>query len=166
MVGNVKQAIILIADVGKEEETVTRLTRVGFDNIIGHLKGGFNSWKNAGKEVDTINRISAKKFAEEVNIGKSKVIDIRRISEYSAEHVAESYNRPLIEINEWIKEINPEEHFYLHCAGGYRSMIAASILEARGYRNFSEIEGGFKDISETAIPKTDFVCQSKLLTTK
>ena len=164
LVGDVKQAIILITALGQEEETVTRLTRVGFDNIIGHLQGGFNAWENAKKETDTVNRITAEQFAKEIKIGKSKVIDVRKQSEYSAEHVAEAYSRPLAAINDWIKEINPQEHFYLHCAGGYRSMITASILQARGYRNFTEIEGGFKAIAETTVPKTDFVCQSKLST--
>lgn len=163
LIGNVDQPIILITDEGKEEESVTRLSRVGFDQIVGHLKGGFTAWKNAGKEIDTVNRITAEQFAKEVKIGESKIIDIRKESEYSAEHVEEAYSKPLAYINSWIKDINPEEHFYLHCAGGYRSMIAASILEARGYRNFSEIEGGFAAISKTEIPKTDFVCQSKLV---
>jgi rhodanese-related sulfurtransferase len=139
------------------------LSRVGFDQIVGHLKGGFNAWKNAGKEIDTVNRISSEQFAKEVKIGESKIIDIRKESEYSAEHIEEAYSKPLAYINDWIKDINPEEHFYLHCAGGYRSMIAASILEARGYRNFSEIEGGFAAISKTEVPKTNFVCQSKVL---
>jgi hydroxyacylglutathione hydrolase len=163
MVGDVKQPIILVTEVGQEEETVTRLTRVGFDNIVGHLKGGFDAWKNAGKEIDTVNRITATQFSNDVKIGESKVLDVRKQSEYSAEHVEDAYSRPLAEINDWIKDINPEEHFFLHCAGGYRSMIAASILQARGYRNFTEIEGGFKAIAETTVPKTDFVCHSKLV---
>jgi len=163
LIGDVKQPILLITELGKEEETVTRLTRVGFDNVVGHLKGGFDAWKNAGKEIDTINRISAQEFASKIKEGESKVIDIRRESEYEAEHVEDAYSRPLAYINDWVKDINPAEHFFLHCAGGYRSMIAASILQARGYRNFSEIEGGFKAIAETNVPRTDFVCQSKVL---
>ncbi len=164
MIGDVKQAIILVTEIGMEEEVVTRLTRVGFDNIIGHLKGGFDAWKNAAKEVDAVNRITAQQFATEIKIGESKVVDVRKQSEYSAEHIEEAYSKPLAEINSWIKDINPEEHFYMHCAGGYRSMIAASILQARGYRNFTEIEGGFSAIAKTEIPKTDFICQSKLST--
>jgi hydroxyacylglutathione hydrolase len=164
LVGDVKQAILLITELGQEEETVTRLARVGFDNIVGHLQGGFEAWKNAGKELDSIKRITAEIFASQFKIGESRVIDVRKQSEYSAEHVDEAYNRPLAEINEWIKDIRPEEHFYMHCAGGYRSMIAASILQARGYRNFTEISGGFKAISETNVKTSDFVCQSKLTT--
>jgi hydroxyacylglutathione hydrolase len=165
MIGDVKQAIILVTELGKEEETVTRLTRVGFDNIVGHLKGGFDAWKSEGKEIDTINRISAEQFTAKVKIGKDKIIDIRKQTEYNAEHVEESYSRPLAEINEWVKDINPDEHFYMHCQSGYRSMIAASILQSRGYRNFTEVAGGFKAFANTTIPKTDFVCQSKLSTT-
>jgi rhodanese-related sulfurtransferase len=90
-------------------------------------------------------------------------VDVRKESEYAAEHVDEAYSMPLSDINEWIKDVKPEEHFFMHCAGGYRSMIAASILQARGYRNFTEVEGGFAAISNTNVPKSDFVCQSKVL---
>jgi rhodanese-related sulfurtransferase len=153
----------LVTPKGREEETVTRLSRVGFDNLIGHLEGGFESWQNASKEIDTVNRISAEEFEKQVSIGESKIIDIRKESEYEAEHIEDAYSKPLAYINEWVKDINPEEHFFLHCAGGYRSMIAASILEARGFRNFSEVEGGFNAIAKTKVPRTDFVCQSKVL---
>ena len=163
LIADVKQPLLLVTDEGLEEETVTRLSRVGFDNLLGHLKGGFAAWLAAGKEADVVDRITAGQFAKEITIGEDKVIDVRKETEYAAEHVDEAYNRPLAAINEWVKDINPEEHFFLHCAGGYRSMMAASILQARGYRNFTEIAGGFKDISETAVPKTDFVCQSKVM---
>ncbi len=163
LIVDVKHPILLITEVGKEEESVTRLSRVGFDNVTGHLKGGFAAWLEAGKEADVVDRVTANQFSKEVKIGEDKVIDVRKDSEYAAEHVDEAYNRPLALINEWVKDINPEEHFYIHCAGGYRSMIAASILQARGYRNFTEIEGGFTAIALTAIPKTDFVCQSKIM---
>jgi hydroxyacylglutathione hydrolase len=163
LIVDVKQPILLVTDQGKEEEAVTRLSRVGFDNVLGHLDGGFDTWKNAGKEIDTVNRISAEQFAAEVQIGTSYVVDVRKESEYAAEHIEEAYSKPLAYINEWVKDINPQKPFYLHCAGGYRSMIAASILQARGYRNFTEIAGGFNAISKTNVPKTDFVCQSKVL---
>ena len=163
LIANVKQPIVLVTDVGNEEETVTRLARVGFDNLIGHLDGGFEAWKKAKFEVDTVNRITADQFAAQIKIGESKVIDLRRESEYEAEHINEAFSKPLAYINEWVKDINPQEHFYLHCAGGYRSMMAASILQARGYRNFSEIEGGFNAMCQTNVPRTNFVCQSKVL---
>jgi glyoxylase-like metal-dependent hydrolase (beta-lactamase superfamily II)/rhodanese-related sulfurtransferase len=163
MIADVNTPILLVTDHGKEEESVTRLARVGFDNQIGHLKGGIEAWTAAGKEVDKVKRISAGQFASEVKIGESKVIDVRKETEYAAEHIDESFSKPLAYINDWIKDINPSEHFYMHCQGGYRSMIAASILQARGYRNFTEVEGGFAAIAKTELPKTDFVCQSKTL---
>ena len=163
LIADVAQPILLVTDPGTEEEAVTRLSRVGFDNVLGHLQGGFEAWKESGREVDTIKRITADQFADAVSIGADKVVDIRKESEYAAEHVEEAYNRPLAYINDWVKDIQPGEHFYMHCAGGYRSMIAASILQARGFRNFTEVEGGFAAISKTAVPKTDFVCQSKVM---
>lgn len=163
LIANVNQPIVLVTESGKEEETVTRLSRVGFDAVLGHLKGGFDAWKSAGFDVDTVHRITATQFENEVKIGESKVVDIRRESEYEAEHIEDAYSKPLAYINDWVKDINPNEHFFMHCAGGYRSMIAASILQARGYRNFSEIEGGFNAIAKTNIPKTDFMCASKVL---
>lgn len=163
LIADVNQPIVLVTDSGKEEETVTRLSRVGFDSVLGHLKGGFEAWKSAGFDVDTINRITAAQFENEVKISESKVVDIRRESEYEAEHIEDAYSKPLAYINDWVKDINPNEHFFMHCAGGYRSMIAASILQARGYRNFSEIEGGFNAIAKTDLPRTDFMCPSKVL---
>ncbi|MBX9887658.1 MAG: MBL fold metallo-hydrolase [Flavobacteriaceae bacterium] len=163
LIADVKQPIILVTELGQEEESVTRLSRVGFDNLVGHLEGGFEAWEKANKETDMVNRITAETFAKEVKIGESKVVDVRKESEYSAEHVDEAYSRPLSNINDWIKDIDPKEPFFLHCQGGYRSMMAASILQARGFRNFKEVAGGFNAITETTIPKTDFVCQSKVL---
>jgi hydroxyacylglutathione hydrolase len=163
LIGDVKQEIVLVTDQGMEEEVITRLSRVGFDHVLGFLEGGFDAWKNAGKEVDTVHRISATEFEQEFNAENSSVIDVRKESEYAAEHIDNAYCKPLADINVWTKDIQPNEHFFLHCAGGYRSMIAASILQARGYRNFTEIEGGFNAIAKTSIPTSDFVCQSKLL---
>ncbi len=163
MIVDVQQAILLVTDPGTEEEAVTRLSRVGFDNVLGHLAGGFYAWNNAGKEVETIKRINVEQFAREVKIDAHKIIDVRKETEYAAEHIEEAYSKPLAYINDWINDIDANEHFYLHCAGGYRSMIAASILQARGYRNFTEVEGGFNAIAQTDVPKTDFVCQSKVL---
>jgi hydroxyacylglutathione hydrolase len=160
---DVKQPILLITEPGKEEEAVTRLSRVGFDNVLGHLKGGFQTWLDAGKETDSVNRISAEEFAKKANVNESVIVDIRKESEYAAEHIENAYSKPLAYINDWIKDVNPNEHFFMHCAGGYRSMVAASILQARGYRNFTEVEGGFSAIAKTDVPRTDFVCQSKVL---
>ncbi len=162
LIVDVNQPILLITTEGKEEEVITRLSRVGFDKVLGYLQGGIESWINAGKEIDTVKRITAEEFEKEVQIGKSKIIDVRKESEYASEHIEDAYNRPLAYINDWIKDILPTEHFYLHCAGGYRSMIAASILQARGYRYFTEVAGGFNAIARTQVPKTNFVCQSKI----
>lgn len=166
MIVDVKQPILLVTDAGQEEEAVTRLSRVGFDYVLGHLKGGFATWKNSGKETDTVKRITAGEFANRFETGKSVVVDVRKESEYAAEHVEDAYSKPLAYINDWINNVDPQQHFFLHCAGGYRSMIAASILQARGYRNFTEVEGGFAATGQTKVPKTDFICQSKVLSTQ
>lgn len=162
MIVDVHQPILLVSDPGTEEEVITRLSRVGFDHVLGYLEGGFESWKNSGKEIDTIHRISAQEFAAKFS-EDSKIIDVRKESEYDAEHVENAYRRPLEDINEWANTLNNDEHFFIHCAGGYRSMIAASILNSRGIRNFTEIDGGFNKIKETSVPKSNFVCQSKTL---
>lgn len=164
LIVDVKQPLLLVTEPGKEEEAVTRLSRVGFDRILGHLKGGFAAWQADGHETDTVNRISPEQFAAEFKPGESTVVDVRKESEYAAEHVEDAYSKPLAYINQWIRDIDPQHHFFLHCAGGYRSMMAASILQARGYRNFSEVAGGFNAIAKQAgVPKTDFVCQSKVM---
>ena len=163
MIVDVQQPIILVSDLGSEEEVITRLSRVGFDNVVGFLEGGFESWKNAGKEIDEIKRISAEQFASEYSQNQ-KVIDVRKESEYEAEHIDEAYSKPLAYINDWVNSIDNSEHFHLHCAGGYRSMIAASILQSRGYRNFTEVEGGFNAIKKfDNVPTSNFVCQTKTL---
>ena len=162
MIVDVHQPILLVSDPGTEEEVITRLSRVGFDHVLGYLEDGFESWKNSGKEIDTIHRISAQDFAAKFS-DDSKVIDVRKESEYDAEHVDNAYRRPLADINDWANALNNDEHFFIHCAGGYRSMIASSILNSRGIRNFTEIEGGFNKIKETSVPKSNFVCQSKTL---
>ena len=162
LIRDVNQPLLLVTSTGREEETLTRLSRVGFDMVIGHLKGGFEAWLNEGKSVDTINRISASAFASEINTKKDLILDVRKESEYLAEHVEEAYNRPLDRINDWFAELSANDTFYIHCAGGYRSMIAASILKSRGIYNFKEVEGGFKAIASTAVPKTNYMCPSKL----
>jgi glyoxylase-like metal-dependent hydrolase (beta-lactamase superfamily II)/rhodanese-related sulfurtransferase len=161
VIGDVKTPILLITAPGREEETAMRLTRVGFDQLLGHLNGGFETWAAAGKEVDTVNRISPQTFEAEWN-KETYVLDVRKETEYAAEHVDEAYNKPLDCINSWFMEMDDSKPFYLHCAGGYRSMIAASILKSRGVHNFKEVDGGFAAIAKTQLPKTDFMCQSKL----
>jgi hydroxyacylglutathione hydrolase len=163
LIVDVKQPILVVAEPGTEEQVIVRLSRVGFDNVLGHLAGGFPAWAQAGKEIDQIDRLSPEAFAERVRMGEDLVLDLRKESEYAAEHLDGAFSRPLAYLNDWIKDLQPNQHYYLHCAGGYRSMIAASILQARGYRNFTEVEGGFKALSNTALPRTNYVCQSKIL---
>jgi glyoxylase-like metal-dependent hydrolase (beta-lactamase superfamily II)/rhodanese-related sulfurtransferase len=163
LIGDVKQEIVLITETGMEEEVITRLSRVGFDKVLGYLEGGFAAWQEAGNDIDQVKRITADEFATQFKAGESMVIDVRKESEYEAEHVEDAYSKPLAYINDWTKDIDPNQHFFMHCAGGYRSMIAASILQARGYRNFTEVDGGFGAISKTAVPRTDFICQSKIM---
>ncbi|GGP03874.1 MBL fold metallo-hydrolase [Cloacibacterium rupense] len=164
MIVDVKQPILLVSDEGTEEEVITRLSRVGFDHVLGFLKGGVEAWKNSGKEIDTVKRITPEEFAA-LHHKDDVVIDVRKDGEYAAEHVEDAYNKPLAYINDWVNGLDNNQHFFLHCAGGYRSMIAASILQARGYRNFTEVEGGFAGISKTGkVSTTNFVCQSKTFT--
>lgn len=159
---DIKQPILLVADLGREQEVITRLSRVGYDNILGFLDGGFETWKNSGKEIDTIRRITADVFEKELKQNNNKVLDVRKEGEFSGEHLEVAESLPLAYINDWIKDIDDSEHFYIHCAGGYRSMIAASILNSRGIRNFTEIAGGYGAIKNTSLAKTNFVCPSTL----
>lgn len=162
LVPDIKQNILLVCDEGREEEVITRLARVGYDFTIGYLQGGFETWLKSGKEVDSIKSVSAEDFASDFELGKTKVFDVRKLSEYQAEHVEEAELTPLDYLNKHMAEFPKEEPFYIHCAGGYRSMIAASILKSRGYHNMIDIAGGFGAIAKTSIPVTDYVCPSKL----
>jgi glyoxylase-like metal-dependent hydrolase (beta-lactamase superfamily II)/rhodanese-related sulfurtransferase len=161
---DIDQPILLVTEEEMTEEVITRLSRVGYDNIIGYLEGGFESWKASGKEVDTIISISAKEFSERFKASEGKLVvkDVRKPTEYMAEHVDEAMNIPLANLSKNMVEFSKDEDNYLHCASGYRSMIAASILKSRGFDNIVEIAGGFKAITETEIPRTDYVCQSKM----
>lgn len=161
MLIDVKQPLLLVVDAGREEEAVTRLSRVGFDHVLGFLDGGFAAWQAAGRSVDKIESISAERFAELFASDELFVVDVRKESEYAAEHIDGAYSRPLAYINDWMAELPRDKHCFIHCAGGYRSMIASSILQARGYRTFSDVAGGFAAISQTDVPKTDYVCPSK-----
>ncbi|GAB2536895.1 MBL fold metallo-hydrolase [Rufibacter soli] len=163
LIPDIQQPILFVAEEGREEEVVTRLARVGYDFALGYLKGGFNSWQQAGKEVDTITSISVQEFANRYAQNKEiKVVDVRKPGEFQAEHVQTALNYPLDYLNDHLAELPKEQDMYLHCAGGYRSMIAASILKARGFENVINVEGGFKAIAETDIPKTAYVCPSTL----
>ncbi len=162
LIVDVKKAILLVVPEGRAEEAVTRLSRVGFDNTLGFLSGGIEAWKKEGKEIDTVNSIPASEFISLHNKTKGKIFDVRKRSEYLSEHVLESSNIPLSDLNLNLSEFPKKAEFFLHCAGGYRSMIAASILKSRGYHNLIDIQGGYQALKQTEIPKSNYVCPSTL----
>ena len=159
LLSDVKQPLLLITPKGREEETITRLSRVGFDHVLGYLQGGIDAWEQAGFETDSINSIPAEKFASDLS-STSIVVDARKPSEYSAEHVENAVNIPLDSINSNLSSVPKNETFYLHCAGGYRSVIMASILKSRGYHNLINVEKGMSGIRSAGVPLTQFVCPS------
>ena len=159
LIGDVKQPLVLICDVGTEEEVVTRLSRVGFDHVLGYLEGSIEAWQQSGGKIEQLTRISAAQMEDELSVQHSPVIDVRKESEFQKQHLQKARSLPLAFINDWMNQI-PEEPFYLHCAGGYRSMIAASLLHARGIRHFKEIEGGYQAIASTSLPKVEAICTS------
>ena len=156
MIPGVKQPILLVTENGKEEEAITRLSRVGYDNVLGYLKGGIDSWLKSDFEHEHIERISAKEFEKMYFQESPKVIDVRKKSEYNSEHIRDAQNIPLNEINKHLAEIPDDEFFVLHCAGGYRSMIAASILKQRGWETFVDIREGFKGVAQTKVPRSEY----------
>ena len=162
MVGNVAQPILLVTPEGREEETVTRLARVGFDNTLGFLKGGIEAWKNADKQVDVVEGIDADELKNIIEKNKIEIFDVRKPGEYLSEHITEAHNTPLDFINDHMSEFQSNKPFYIHCAGGYRSMIAASILKSRGIHNLIDVKGGFGKIKESGIEISDYVCPSTL----
>ncbi|MEE9361662.1 MAG: MBL fold metallo-hydrolase [Cellulophaga sp.] len=162
LIADVKQPILLVTPEGREEETIKRLSRVGFDQALGYLKGGFEAWKKEAKEYDTVSSISAKTFKEVKENDNVPVFDVRKEGEFLSEHVIEANNTPLDYINNHLSEFTDEYTFYVHCAGGYRSMIAASILKSRGIHNLIDVQGGFKAIKEAGIKVSDYVCLSTL----
>jgi rhodanese-related sulfurtransferase len=155
----VNQKLLLISPEGKEEETITRLSRVGFDHVLGYLKGGISAWEQAGFETDSIASISPETFAERLH-PDSLVVDARKPSEYEAEHVENAVNIPLDNINENFQSVPRDKEFFLHCAGGYRSVIMASILKSRGIHNLINVEKGMNGIKQTKVACTQFVCPS------
>ncbi len=162
LIKDVKQPILLVTPEGRLEETITRLSRVGFDNVIGYLEGGFEAWKSVGKETDSIKTITAEEFAELKSKSDIDVMDVRKESEYLSEHVIDAENAPLDEINQHLASFANHETNYVHCAGGYRSIIAGSILKSRGIHNIVDVLGGFGAIKSTNAPISAYVCPSTL----
>ncbi|MBP9213930.1 MAG: MBL fold metallo-hydrolase [Chitinophagaceae bacterium] len=164
LITDIKQPILLVADKGREEEIVTRLARVGYDFCIGFLQGGFEAWKNEGKEIDTIQSISASTLYDESLNEQISILDVRKKSEFDSEQIIGAENVPLDFINQNIASIDKNEKYYVHCAGGYRSMIFISILKARGYHNLIDVKGGFKAIKATnKFTISNYVCPSTML---
>ncbi|MET0759568.1 MAG: MBL fold metallo-hydrolase [Flavobacterium sp.] len=161
LIMDVKQPLLLITPEGKEQETITRLSRVGFDNVLGFLDGGIQAWKAAGFETDNLKSITPEQFATELS-EKSIVVDARKPGEYEAEHIEKAINIPLDTVNSNLDLVPKTEDFYLHCAGGYRSVIMASILKSRGFHNLVNVEKGISGIRNTSVPMTHFVCPSTL----
>jgi glyoxylase-like metal-dependent hydrolase (beta-lactamase superfamily II)/rhodanese-related sulfurtransferase len=152
IITDLKQPIILVTPQGKEEETVMRLSRVGYDNCLGYLEGGFDAWKQSGKNVESIMSIPAEEFAGIYNKGNINVLDVRKPGEYNAKHLNKVNHQALDFIRDWQDTLDKNKNYYIHCAGGYRSMIASSILKAKGYKNIIDIAGGFGAIAKTTLP--------------
>ena len=165
LVPDLKQEILIVADEGREEEVITRLARVGYDYCIGYMKGGFESWKADERETDFIKSVSADELAHIVEKeGQVNILDIRKNSEYMSEHVMEAENAPLDYINDSMTKVNKDRTYYVHCAGGYRSMVFNSILRARGYDNLIDVKGGFDAIKDSGLFEvSDYVCPTTLL---
>ncbi len=162
LITDIQQPILIITPEGREEETIIRLSRVGYDNSIGYLAGGFDAWKKAGMEYDTVQQVTAEEFASKMKQEPLPVFDVRKPGEYEASHLEDVNHTPLDFLNDHLAEFPSNQPFYIHCAGGYRSLIAASILKARGYHNMIDVAGGFGAIKNTDMKTTDFVCPSTL----
>jgi len=162
LIKDIKQPIVLVVPEGKSEEAITRLSRVGYDNTLGYLEGGMEAWQKAGKEIDTLDSISAEKFANRAKASDINILDVRKDGEYKSSHLENAQHLSLDFINDKMNEVSKDKTYYIHCAGGYRSVIAASILKARGFNNLIDIAGGFGAIKNTDLKTTDFVCPSTL----
>jgi hydroxyacylglutathione hydrolase len=165
LIPDIKQEILIVADPGREEEVVTRLARVGYDFCIGYLDGGMEAWQKAGKETDRIESITPDELADLKKTNQVlNILDVRKKSEFLSEHVIDAENAPLDFLNESMAQINRNQTYYVHCAGGYRSMIFVSSLRARGFDNLIDVKGGFKAIKDSGNFKiTDYVCPSTML---
>ena len=162
LIKDINHPIVIISPAGREEETITRLSRLGFDNSKGYLKGGINAWIDSGNEVDSVESINKNEFEKLFSEANTKIFDVRNESEFNSEHVVGACNIPLNKLNANLEKINSKGVNYIHCAGGYRSMIASSILKARGIHNFIDIKGGYSAISDSSIiNKTKYACQSQ-----
>ena len=159
LIKDINQKIVIVCPEGREEEVVTRLARVGYDNAVGYLKGSFVSWKKTGRKIDTITQEIAIEL-EEKNKKEINILDVRKSTEYNVEHIETAQNKPLDDLFNHYKEIEQEKKHHIHCAGGYRSVIYISILKSKGYKNLIDVIGGYAAIKRTNIPKTEFICSN------
>lgn len=162
LIGDVNQPLLIVAPEGREEETITRLSRVGFDQTLGYLEGGFDAWKKATKEYDIVSGIDAEELKKLIQKGEAPVFDVRKESEFISERIPSANNTPLDFLNDHLSHFPEGENFYIHCAGGYRSVIAASILKKRGIHNLIDIKGGFNSIKASGISTTDYICPTTI----
>ena len=159
LIKDIQQPILLVTPQGKEADTIIRLSRVGFDNVLGYLDGSFASWKKMDKEVDTLESVSVDVLEQKIN-ESALVFDVRKPGEFASEHIKIAESTPLDFLNNHISEFPKKKKFYVHCAGGYRSVIAASILKARGFHNVIDVSGGYAAVRKTTIQRTVAVCPS------
>ena len=161
LIPDLMQEILIIAPEGREEETVKRLARVGYDNAIGYLEGGFEAWKAYGGEIDTIETIQVDEFKNAFQANSEiKILDVRKPGEWEGEHLENSQNFPLDFINKNMSEVDRDQTYHLHCRSGYRSTVAASILKARGFEHLINVQDKFDHFIEAGLPTTEFVCPS------
>lgn len=146
IIEDTNKKILLITPEGKEVETLTRLSRVGFDNCLGFLNGGINEWENQGNPISSIETIKSKDFVDILKLNKINILDVRSKSEFDNKHIEGAINFPLNSLQEMYKEIKYEDKLYVHCAGGYRSVIAISILKKLGFKAMTNITEGFNEI--------------------
>jgi rhodanese-related sulfurtransferase len=161
LIGNVNQKLLIVSPKGREKETITRLSRVGFDQVLGYLEGEIAAWENAGFKTESIQSVSPEEFANQFT-PHTLVIDARKPSEFESEHVQNALNFPLDSIQSNFQNIDKNKTFYLHCAGGYRSVIMASVLKSKGLHHFINIQKGMNGIMATQVPITNFVCPSTI----
>jgi glyoxylase-like metal-dependent hydrolase (beta-lactamase superfamily II)/rhodanese-related sulfurtransferase len=158
VLSDINQPILLVVGEDRIEEAITRLSRVGFDNVIGYLSGGFENWKAADKSIASIKTISAEDFAK-INLSNQlDIFDVRKSTEYDSAHIINAINTPLNDIDSNYDMYNKDGNVYIHCAGGYRSIIANSILKSKGHHNLIDVLGGFSSIRNTDIPIKENFC--------
>ena len=162
MIPDLNQPLIIIAPEGREEEVVTRLSRVGYDNTLGYLEGGVDAWVKAGKELSSIEQVTATEFASRMAQEGLQLVDVRKPGEFEAEHIDGAWSLPLDYVNDKMDVLEDDKTYYAHCASGYRSVIFNSILKARGKHNVIDVAGGFEALAATELKKTDYVCPSTL----